>query len=681
MAISRSVLLASVAFAMLAAGSFFAGPVAAQSSELAKSELVGKIEGPQLVLDPAQMPKEFHEAPMLAELVKAGKLPPVKDRLPAEPLVIKPLNEVGKYGGTWRRGFTGTGDVENGNRINASDKLIFWDESGNKIVPSVAKSVDMSPDGKTFTIHLRKGMKWSDGAPFTADDFTFWFEDLYSNKDIVPTPIADMSVNGKPGRLVKVDETTVQFQFDDPYFLFYDMLAGDTLIGGGQSVRQSQTFTFGAYSPGHYLKQFLPKYSSEEEVNKRAKAEGFDNWVKMIHFKKDWSLNKELPTLGPWHMVNPINTPNWVLERNPYYYGVDTVGNQLPYIDRVTLTLAENTEVINLRAIAGEYDLQERHIDIGKLPVILENQKKGNYTVHLDLAINGADTILQINQSYKADPEVAKWLTNADFRRALSLGIDRDQLNETFWLGLATPGSAVPAESSPYNPGPEWRKKWSTLDIKKANEMLDAIGLAKKDGEGFRVRTDNGQRLRIQVQTVRAFLPWPNQLEMIAQQWKKIGIQADVKEVERTLAMTRVLNNEHHIMVWNNGGTELFYLFPRHAIPVDPTEAYMGPEFAQWYASNGKQGRKPDDPNLLKIFDLFRSAAGQQAEERYKTAQEIWKILVDQQYGIGTVGQSAALMGVRLVSNKLGNIASRVCIAQHCRVPGGSHPEQWYYKQ
>jgi len=677
----RSVMFGSVALGALIGGGVLAGPAAAQSSDLAKSELVGKIEGPQLVLDPAQVPKEFHEAPMLAELVKAGKLPPVKDRLPAEPLVVKPLKEIGKYGGTWRRGFTGTGDVENGNRINASDKLLFWDESGNKIVPSMAKSVDMSADGKLFTVHLRKGMKWSDGAPFTADDFTFWYEDLYSNKDIVPTPIADMSVNGKPGRLVKIDETTVQFQFDDPYFLFYDMLAGDTLIGGGQSVRQSQTFTFGAYSPKHYLKQFLPKYSSEDEVNKRAKAEGFDNWVKMIHFKKDWSLNKELPTLGPWHMTNPINTPTWVLERNPYYYEVDTAGNQLPYIDKVILTLAENTEVINLRAMAGEYDLQERHIDIGKLPVILENQKKGNYTVHLDLAINGADTILQVNQSYKADPEVAKWLTNADFRRALSLGIDRDQLNETFWLGLATPGSVVPAESSPYNPGPEWRKKWSTLDIKKANEMLDALGLAKKDGEGFRVRTDNGQRLRIQVQTVRAFLPWPNILEMVAQQWRKIGIQADVKEVERTLAMTRVLNNEHHIMVWNNGGTELFYLFPRHAIPVDPTEAYMGPEFAQWYASNGKQGRKPDDPNLLKIFDLFRGAAGQQAEERFKTAQEMWKILVDQQYGIGTVGQSAALMGVRLVSNKLGNIASRVCIAQHCRVPGGSHPETWYYKE
>jgi peptide/nickel transport system substrate-binding protein len=212
----RSIVFGSVALGALIAGGLLAGPATGQSSDLAKSELVGKIEGPHLVLDPAQVPAAFHEAPMLAELVKAGKLPPVKDRLPAEPLVVKPLKEIGKYGGTWRRGFTGPGDVENGNRINASDKLLFWDETGNKIVPSVAKAVDMSEDGKIFTIHLRKGMKWSDGAPFNADDFVFWYEDLYGNKEIVPTPIADMSVNGKPGRLAKVDETTVQFQFDEP---------------------------------------------------------------------------------------------------------------------------------------------------------------------------------------------------------------------------------------------------------------------------------------------------------------------------------------------------------------------------------------------------------------------------------------------------------------------------------
>ena len=132
--------------------------------------------------------------------------------------------------------------------------------------------------------------------------------------------------------------------------------------------------------------------------------------------------------------------------------------------------------------------------------------------------------------------------------------------------------------------------------------------------------------------------------------------------------------------MWTNGGTELIYLFPRHVIPVDPTEAFMGPEFASWYASNGSQGRKPEDPAIQKIFELFRSAAGQKEQERYKTAQEIWKLVVDNQIGIGTVGQSPALMGVRVVSNKLENIPSRTCIAQHCRTPGSSHPETWYYK-
>ena len=143
--------------------------------------------------------------------------------------------------------------------------------------------------------------------------------------------------------------------------------------------------------------------------------------------------------------------------------------------------------------------------------------------------------------------------------------------------------------------------------------------------------------------------------------------------------MTRANNNEHQLMVWSNGGTELLYLFPRHAIPVDPTEAFMGPEFAKWYASNGEQGREPDDPNLQKILELFRSAASKPEQERFEIAQEIWKILVDGQYSIGTVGQSAAFMGVRVVKNNLANIPDRVCIAQHCRTPGGSHPETWYF--
>jgi peptide/nickel transport system substrate-binding protein len=648
-----------------------------QTSNFHASGLVGTLEGPTQV---DTIPTSFKEAPALAELVRQGKLPPVAQRLPAEPMVLKPLNSIGRYGGTWRRGFVGPSDGENGNRLNSSDKLLFWDPTGSKIVPGVAKHWEMSRDGKTATLFLRKGMKWGDGAPFTADDFLFWYEDLYSNKDIVPTPIAEMSPAGKPGRLAKIDETTVQFQFDVPYFLFIDRLTGDTLIGGGQSLRQSIGQSYGAYSPGHYLKQFLPKYSSEAEVNRRARELGYENWGRLLAFKKDWQINPELPTLGPWHTVRPINTPTWTMERNPYYWVVDTEGNQLPYIDNVVMTLAESMELVNLRAMAGEYDMQERHMDLQKLPLILDNRERGNYDVHLDLAYHGADTVFQTNLSYVADPEVAKWLRNADFRRALSLGIDRDQLNQTFWLGLGTPGSPAPADVMPESPGPEWRNKWSTYDPDRANRMLDAIGLNKKDRDGYRLRTDNGDRLVIQVQAMNALLDWPKHAEMVAQQWRRIGIYADVKQMERGLYLERIAANQDQINVFTNGGSEQMFLDPLHVLPVDPTEAHLGVEIAKWYASNGQQGMEPTDPALKRALELFRSASGQQAAERNKTAQEIWKILIEQQYSIGTVGQSPAQFGVRLVSRKLGNIPGRTCIAQHCRTPGVSHPETWYFK-
>jgi len=673
----RTFLGSTAAFAAAAVSTDALAQAVASKGQFGGSGLVGTLQG---ATQAAVIPTGFKEAPQLAALVKSGKLPPVAQRLPSEPIVIKPLESIGTYGGTWRRAFIGPSDGENGNRIMASDKLLFWDFTGSKIVPSVAKAYDISPDGRVTTLHLRKGMKWSDGAPFTADDFVFWFEDIYGNKDIVPAPIADMSAGGKPGKLVKVDETTVQFVFENPYFLFPSMLAGDTLIGGGQSVQQSNARSFGAYAPAHYLKQFLPKYSSEAEVSAKAKAAGYDTWVRYLHVQKDWQLNPALPTLGPWRTTRPINTPTWVMERNPFYYGVDTDGNQLPYIDGIVMTLAEDIEVVNLRAMAGDFDLQERHIDLAKLPVILENRERGKYDVHLDLAYNGADTTLHVNMDYRADPLVGKLLGTADFRRALSMGIDRDQMNETFWLGLATPGSSAPAEVMPESPGLEWRKKWSTLDLAAANKMLDGLGLTKKDSDGYRLRPDNGKRLVIELLAVKAFMDWPSHAEMIAQHWRKIGIYGDVKASERGLAFQRLLSSDHHIFVWTNGGTELLYLYPSWALPTDISNGVYGVEHAKWYASNGKQGTKPSDPNMLKALELFSSAAAQQEDARNKTAQEIWKIMVDQQFHIGICGQSPALMGVRIASRKLANIPGRTCIAQHCRTPGSAHPESWYYK-
>jgi peptide/nickel transport system substrate-binding protein len=672
---------------LVAGGLALAGPASralaqgqAPPSKLG-AQLIGKLEGPELVLDPARWPTKFSEAPMLAELVKQGKLPPVTERLPREPLVIKPVQGIGRYGGTWRRGFTGPGDAENGNRIVSADKLLFWEYSGTQVRPSVARQWLLGEDGKSVTLYLRKGHRWSDGKPFTADDFVFWYEDVYLNKDLVPTPHPDFMINGKSGVIKKIDATTIVFEFPEPNYLFLDILAGSTAMGGGQALWQMAGRAMGAYTPAHYIKQFHPKYVGMDAANKRAKDAGFDGWVAYIKNRWDWLRNPELPVLTPWKVTTPINNPTWIMERNPYFYEVDTAGNQLPYIDRLQMTLAENLEALNLRAISGQYDLQERHTAMTKLPVFLENRDKVGYDVRLDPALNGSDATLQVNHAYEADAEVARWLHTADFRRALSMGIDREQLNETFWLGIGVPGSVAPAESTPYSPGPEWRKKWSTLDVKQANALLDKVGLKAKDGEGYRTRTDGKGRLRIELLTsAGAFIPHSQIAEMIREQWKKIGIQADIKEVERSLFFTRIRSNEHQIAIWANDGTELLYLFPRHGLPVDPAEALMGHPIADWYASGGKSGKAPKDPLMAKALELFRSANGQKQPERIKIAQEIFRIVVDQQFSIGTVGQSPATMGVRIVSRKMGNIPSRQINAQHCRTPGTSQPSTFYFK-
>jgi len=245
----------------------------------------------------------------------------------------------------------------------------------------------------------------------------------------------------------------------------------------------------------------------------------------------------------------------------------------------------------------------------------------------------------------------------------------------------AVKGSTAPADDVAISPGKEYRKKWGVLDVKQANALLDKIGLSKKDGEGYRLRTDGKGRVRIELMSVGGqFIPYTQVGEMIKQQWKKIGIDADVKETERGLAFTKTANAEHHVMFWTVGGSENLYLFPRHVLPVDPAECHLGMPFARWYASNGQQGKKPTNPEMLKAFDLLRSAAGKKEAERTKIAQEIWKIIVEECWVIGTVGVSPAFMGVRIVKNNMGNIPTRQTNAQHARTPNTSHPATFFFK-
>jgi peptide/nickel transport system substrate-binding protein len=614
---------------------------------------------------------------MLADMVKAGQLPPVEQRLPQDPLVVKPVHQIGKYGGTLRRAFTGPGDKYNGWRFAGVDNLLYWNFDCTQVVPNIARGYEFQDGGRTLLIQLRRGMKWSDGQPFTADDFVFWYEDLFQNKELVPTPPVQMSINRKPIRLEKVDESTVAFRSPDPYLVLPVVLTGLNRLGGHA---ENGLHGMGTYAPAHYLKQFHPKYVSQAELDEKVKAAGFDNWVNLMKFKNDWALNPELPVVTPWKTVGPANSPVWSFERNPYSIWVDNEGNQLPYIDKVQMQLAENLEILNLRAIAGEIDFQGRHIDLGKLPVLIENAQRGGYKVHLDPANFGSDAPLRLNMSYVADAEIAKWLNNKEFRIAMSLGIQRDQLNEALWLGMGTPGSYIIGESSPYNPGPEYRTLNMEYDPKRANEILDKLGLDKKDSEGYRLRTDNGQRLRIELMTQSGvFFPLTKVAEMVREHWKAIGLQADVKENERSLAEKLIAANEHQIAIRAADGIEdIFAQDPGNAFPSSGT-SYNGPVYGTWFASGGTQGKEPP-PRMKEMMELYQKAYGVEEAERIQLTKQVWKILAEELWTIGTVGLSPATTGVRVSKNTMGNIPDRLFNSASHKSPGSSQPSTYFFK-
>ena len=659
--------------------------LAGQAEPKLGAQFIGKLEGPEIIRDVAKFPKAFKEAPMLAELVKAGKLPPVEQRLPeaADLMVIKPLKEIGKYGGRWRRGFTGPADTENGNRIVSTDKILMWDYTGNKVAPCLAKDWRLSDDGKVCTIFLRKGLKWSDGQPFTADDFLFWYEDIYQNKELVPTPAPEFTINGKPGRMYKRDDYTVVFEFPEPYFLFVDILAGDTLIGGGQATGMARASFMGGYAPAHYLKQFLPKYSSADEVTRKAKAADFDSWVSYFRNRTNWALNPDLPVLGPWKTVSPINTPTWAMERNPYYWAVDTAGNQLPYIDRIVMNLAENLEVLNLRAIAGEYDLQERHVSLNKLPVFIENQKKGNYSIRLDTQqsglrrgharqhrLRGRPRDLQVAQ----DPGLPPGPVAGDRPRSAQRGVlagHRDaRLVRAGGRLVQQPGQGVSQEVG---------RRWISS---RPTSMLDKIGLTQEGRRGLPPadrrqgatpdRADDGGRPVHPVHPGRR-----DDQAAVEEDRHRRGREGD--RAQPGLHQDRQRGTPHHVLDGLRVGEPLPLPAPRPAGGYRPNATSACPSPAGT-PPTGPRARSRTTRRCCAPSSCIRSAAGKKEAERTKIAQEIWKIIVEECWVIGTVGLSPAFMGVRITKNNMGNIPARQTNAQHARTPNTSHPATFFFK-
>ena len=617
----------------------------------------------------AQAQPRYNEAPALAEQVRGNRLPAVQNRLPEQPLLVPTTERVGEYGGTWRRAFLGPADANNYVRV-VYDALFRHSPDGAKIEPKLALSATPSADFRVWTLTLRKGAKWSDGAPFGADDILFWYKDVLLNKDLIPTiPGWMRNRDGSAAKVEKIDDVTIRFTYNEPATLFLVAVANADGADRGYAM----------FLPAHYLKKFHPAHTPKEEIDKMVAAAGFKTWTELFATRNQPPENPERPTMAAWMPVSRISDPVFTLRRNPYYVGVDSAGNQLPYIDEVRFTFFSDVQALNLAAIAGNFDMQARHINMVNYPVLKEQERTGKYRIITWPTFGGADAVVAFNTTYTADPELGKLMAMRDFRVALSLAINRDQIKESVFLGLGEPRQGVPAPWHPYYPGDEWAKKHTNFDRAAANKMLDALGLDKRDAGNIRLLA-NGKPATIEISVVPAFGAWPDIAQLIAKDWEAVGIRAIVQVRERALQFNMRENNQLMTEIWNEDTTAFPFTGNAKVDPrLPPIQILtLGPLYFKWLSSGGKEGVEPP-AELKRIMALIDTARSVGPEGQVQAAQEIFRIWADQVFEIGTVGLTPMVQGVVVVNTKFRNIPATLGNDWPLRTPGNARTEQFYF--
>jgi peptide/nickel transport system substrate-binding protein len=610
---------------------------------------------------------KFQEAPALAEQVKAGKLPPVEQRLPEQPLVVPIVEKVGEYGGVWRRAFLGPADANNYVRV-VYDSLFRFTPDGAEIEPKVAFGAKSSADYKVWTILLRKGARWSDGAPFTADDIVFWYKDVLLNKDLMPSlPSWIRNADGTAANVEKIDDTTVRFTYDRPATMFLSEVANQDGADGSYAM----------FLPAHYLKKFHPAYTAKEDLERQAQAVSFKTWTELFLSRATLYQNPERPTMAAWMPISRVSDPVFTLRRNPYYIGVDTAGNQLPYIDEVRFTYFADQQALNLAAIAGNFDMQARHIQMTNYPVLKEQEKNGKYRVLTWPTFGGADAVINFNMTYNADPEIGKLIRTKDFRVALSIAINRDEIKESVFLGLGEARQGVPAPWHPYFPGKEWAAKHTEFNRDEANKMLDALGLTKRDAQGIRLMA-NGKPATIELSVVPAFGAWPDVAQLVARDWEAVGIKTVVQIRERALHFKMNDANELMASIWNEDTTAFPFTGNAKFDPRNTPILTLGPLYTRWLTSGGKEGVEPIEP-IKRIMQLVDTARTVGRDGQIQAAQELFRIWADNVFEIGTVGLTPMVQGVVVVNTKLHNVPPTTGNDWPLRTPGNTRTEQYFF--
>ncbi|CAK8725596.1 ABC-type dipeptide/oligopeptide/nickel transport system, permease component [Candidatus Electrothrix aarhusensis] len=534
----------------------------------------------------AWYPKE--ESPILTSLVEKGELPPVAKRVGEEPLVLKGLHGVSNYGGTMYRlnGFPGP-------RVTPIH-LVRFSPQGFPLVPNVAKSWSISKDGRRFTFTLRKGMKWSDGHPFTSADILYWWEREQCDKSVSPDgPMSKYLHRGKPMTVEAPDPQTVVFAFADPYFTFLATLASSA----GYYMTQS---------PRHFLLLYHPELGDQQRIQDVMQRHNLISKRAVYMMVRN---RVERPSIAPWIRRTEQITPPDTMVRNPYYWGVDTEGRQLPYMDRMVAT-EKSKDMVVISAAQGEVTVQARYLRNEDYTLLMRQRQTYGYQLHHWTNGGGSTWAMAFNlnrrvpQGDREAADKAKLLADKRFRQALSLAVDRQTIIQALFGGKGSPHAVGPASTSPFHFS-TLQQNYSRFDSAKAEEMLDTIGLTERDPDGFR-RFPGGPSLLFDINYCAFTGEGAGQF--IVEDWRQIGIHARMRAQDRSLFYVEKVAGIHDISVWGGYGAYFPLLDLRYYCPLN-SESNFAIRNATWYTSGGmfnKGGTVRGTP-LAKEHPLYQA--------------------------------------------------------------------------
>jgi peptide/nickel transport system substrate-binding protein len=517
-------------------------------------------------------------------------------------------------------------------------RLVCYDEKFG-LVPDILDRIEVE-NGRIFTLSLRKGHKWSNGQSFTSEDFRYYWEDVANNPNLSPVgPPKVMLVDGEAPRFEVLDEVTVRYSWSRAKPRFLPALAGAAPLF--------------IYRPANYMKQFHERYADVTELAKSAKAEGKRNWA-ALHNSKDNMYrfdNPDLPTLQPWMNTTRMPATRFIARRNPYFHRVDEAGHQLPYIDRVLLDLADG-KLIPAKTGAGEVDLQARGLNFNDYTFLKAGEKRNNYKVRLWRTVLGSQLALYPNLNV-SDPQWRALIRDVRFRRALSLAIDRSEINQAIYYGLGIEANNTVQPASPLY-RPEYGSVWAVFDLAKANALLDALGLTQRDKRGVRLFPD-GQPLEIIVETAGEDTEQTDVLELVHDTWLKAGIKLYSKPSQREVFRNRIFAGETTMSIWSGyeNGAPTPDMSPAELAPTTQ-QSYHWPKWGQYYETSGQAGEPIDLEPATRLFDLNNAwTATTTRSEREKIWHEMLAIHADQVFTIGIVGGVPQPV---VVSNRLRNV-------------------------